>query len=145
MRGAERIGEPGLGSNAERREPLRHVIEQIFFATEEVRDAGNVDPQSVAAIDMPVRTIAAGPARQLQKGDAVVFGLGGARNECGMRRTRIAEGRAGLNPGARCSAIDGGDREPMNAALNERERLLQRHRLRLCAFEPGDRPRGKPN
>ena len=62
-----------------------------------------------------------------------------------MRRTRIAEGRAGLNPGARGSAIDGGDCESMNAALNERERLLQRHRLRLCAFEPGDRPCRKPN
>ena len=83
VRGAERIGEPGLGSNAERREPLRHVIEQIFFAPEEVRDAGNVDPQSVAAIDMPVRTIAAGPARQLQKGNAVVVGLGGRDKRVG--------------------------------------------------------------
>ena len=51
-----------------------------------------------AAVDMPVRTIAAGPARQLQKGDAIAFGLGGARNESGMRGARIAERGAGLNP-----------------------------------------------
>ncbi len=44
---------------------------KFFFAAEEMRDTGDIDPEAIRAVDMPVRTVAAGPARELQKSDAI--------------------------------------------------------------------------
>lgn len=49
--------------------------------SEEMRDAGNIDPHSVLTIDVPGWTVAAAPAREREKSVPVFFLLGRQCNQ----------------------------------------------------------------
>ena len=61
------------------------------FAAEEMRDAGDVDPQAVVAVDVAVGAVAPAPAGEAQQRGAVAAQLGRLRQQSREGGARIGE------------------------------------------------------
>lgn len=92
-----------------------------------MRNACDVDPYAVGAIDIAVGAIAAAPACKLQQCDAVTVGLGGSRGKSGQCGTCIGKRLPNAHTvGCRLS-VDGGDANAMAAGFDERKGCVIRH------------------
>ena len=145
MGGAEGIGEARLRGEPETGKLAEQVLQEPLLAAVQVRDPGHVDPQPIRAVDVAGRSVAAAPARELHQRDAVAARLGGTREECRQRGTRIRERLADAHPLRRRLGVDGGDADAMRPRLDERKREIRRHRGGRGAAHALDRPEREPN
>ncbi len=95
MRAAQGLGQGKPRGEAGAGEPPRHVGKQRALAAEEMRHAGDVEPEPVIAVNIQRGAVAArGPAGELEKSVSVLLRRGGKGEKSGTDGARIGEAQA---------------------------------------------------
>ena len=109
------------------------MIEQMRLAAEQVRDAGDVDPQTIrletgwlqtvlacgVAMTVPAPTIAAAPQRERMQRLPVRLTLGRTGRQAGHGGAGIGQRLPRPKPLASRRLVDGGQSEAVHAALDQ--------------------------
>ena len=102
------------------REACCHVGEQRLLAAEEMRHAGDVEPEPVIAVGIERRAVAArGPAGEIEQSVLILLRRGGKGEESGTDGARIGEAEAGEEALADACRIDRGEDEPALLVADE--------------------------
>src|SRR5262245_55056590 len=116
-------GEPGAP------EPPSQVGKHGLFAAEEMRHAGDVEPESVIAIFVERGAVAAGgPAGEIEEGLAILGRRSGKREQRRADGARIGKTLARIEALAETSRVDGAENKTALLVADERERLVSRER-----------------
>ena len=120
MRATQGLGQSKPRGKACALEPCSHVGKQRLLATEEMRHAGDVEPEPVIAVGIQCRAVAArGPAGEIEQSVLILLRRGGKGEESGADGARIGEAEAQIETLAETCRIDRGEDEPALLVADE--------------------------
>ena len=102
-------GDGRADGEAKRRKPRPHILNKPRLASEQMRDAGHVEPQPIDAVHLDQRRPAPGPAGKPLHQRRVAYRIGGDGDQPRIERPRVCQPCAGPR-----AALGGGLGHRMN-------------------------------
>jgi len=146
IRSAQGLGQSKPDGEAEVRESPRHSGEEFAFAAEEMGNAGDVEPESVKAVDIDGRAVAARPLGEHHQAPGILVKLCWRGEEQRADGTRIGEAKTGIEALARGGGVDRREDKPALLAADEREGpVIRTEPASPLPLQPLDRPMRQPD
>ena len=118
----------------------------VAGAAEEMRHAGDVEPETIIAVDIERGAVAAGPAGKREQACGIFLRFGRRGEKLRSDGAGVGEAHAGREAFAHGGGIERGEQEPAILAADQRKGPVNRKGLAVpLQLQPLDRQSGEPD